>query len=571
MLNRRQWLQQSGTGLLGATLLSPAHAARPVEPQVQRGHPPVLRGQQFELHIDRARIEVGGRPHWATVVNGHLPGPTLRWREGDVVQIRVVNHLSEPTSIHWHGILLPSDMDGVPGLSFAGIPAGGEFVYQFPVQQSGTYWYHAHSGFQEQTGLLGGIIIDPAQPDPIQADAEHLLVLSDWAMAPPQALLNKLRTQADFDNIHPPTAGRFWRDIQQLGWQRAVALRQMWQQMRMSPTDFSDLSGRTSLRYLINGCETAAPCRIQAEAGQRLRLRLINGSAQTIFDVKIPGTALTVVAADGLPVQPVTVEEFRIGVAEVYDVLVDAGAVSRLLVAQSIDRSAQVQAVLAVPGGGIPPLPPLDPVQWLSMQDMMGDHHGAVRARHARSEYGWQTDMRVDHPRTRLDDPGVNLRHARQQGRRVLSYADLRPLRDEPEAQRSPDREIELHLTGNMARYVWGFDGLTYEQSSPIELVAGERVRFRLVNDTMMTHPMHLHGMWSDLRQPDGQWQVRKHTILVQPAQQVCFDVTAVEGRWAFHCHLLYHMSTGMFREVYVRAREGEAQHQSGGHHHAQH
>lgn len=489
-----------------------------MEPQVQRGHPPVLRGQQFELHIDRARIEVGGRPHWATVVNGHLPGPTLRWREGDVVQIRVVNHLSEPTSIHWHGILLPSDMDGVPGLSFAGIPAGGEFMYQFRVQQSGTYWYQAH-----------------------------------------------------FDNVHPPTAGRFWRDIQQLGWQRAVALRQMWQQMRMSPTDFSDLSGLTSLRYLINGCETAAPCRIQTAAGQRLRLRLINGSAQTIFDVKIPGTALTVVAADGLPVQPVTVEEFRIGVAEVYDVLVDAGAVSRLLVAQSIDRSAQVQAVLAVPGGAVPPLPPLDPVQWLSMQDMMGDHHGAVRARHARSEYGWQTDMRVDHPRTRLDDPGVNLRHARQQGRRVLSYADLRPLRDEPEAQRSPDREIELHLTGNMARYVWGFDGLTYEQSSPIELVAGERVRFRLVNDTMMTHPMHLHGMWSDLRQPDGHCQVRKHTILVQPAQQICFDVTAIEGRWAFHCHLLYHMSTGMFREVQVRAREGEAQHQSGGHDHAHH
>lgn len=575
MWNRRQWLQQIGAGALGTSLAAgPGYAGQGAQARVQRGQPPELVGRSFELHIERLRLVVDGEEQWATVVNGHLPGPTLRWRQGESVRIRVVNHLEVPTSIHWHGILLPSAMDGVPGLSFEGIAPHSAFEYHFEVQQSGTYWYHAHSGFQEQTGLMGAIVIDApesAAAGPVVHDLrrDQVVVLSDWAQEPPEQLLRKLRIHAHFDNHHLPTLPQLWRDVRTQGWRQAWAMRQMWLQMRMSPTDFSDLSAVTSLRYLINGCEAAQPCWLPTQAGQVKRLRLINASAQTIFDVRIPGLSLTVVAADGLAVEPVRVDELRLGVAETYDVLIEPDQMARVLVAQGIDRSGQIHALLAPAAQASVAVPPLDPVQWLEMQDMMGNPQSGVQVRHARTEYDWQTDMRVDQPRINLDDPGINLRHARRLGRRVLTYADLRPPAGGYEGLRPVvDREIELHLTGNMARYVWGMDGRPYAEARPLLLHAGERVRFKLVNDTMMTHPMHLHGMWSDLCAPDGSLQVRKHTLMLQPAQQICFEVTATPGRWAFHCHLLYHMMTGMFREVRVLDTPPPAQAAVTGHGH---
>ncbi len=527
------------------------------------GSAAVLSGTEFNLEIGESPVNFTGSPRMATTVNGSLPAPTLRWREGDTVTIRVRNRLRETTSIHWHGIILPFQMDGVPGLSFAGIPPGETFIYRFKVQQSGTYWYHSHSGMQEATGLFGAIIIDPAGSDPIRADRDYVVQLSDWTDEDPMRVLAKLKMQGDYYNYNQPTAVDFVRDASTMGLEAAIDKRKMWNEMRMSPTDLADLSADT-LTYLINGTTPAGNWTGLFQPGERVRLRFINGAANTFYDVRIPGLQLTVVQADGVNVEPVTVDEFRFGPGETYDVLVKPKDDAYTLYAQAMDRSGYARGTLATRAGLEAPVPGLDPVEWLAMADMMGAmgggmagmSHGAmgtagagVPVRHARTEYGASTDMRVDVPRTSLDDPGVGLRN---NGRRVLTLADLHTVGG-PMDPRGAERDIELHLTGNMERYTWSFDGMEYGRSTPVHFRYGERVRVILHNDTMMTHPMHLHGMWSELEASDGAFQARRHTIPVQPAQRISFLVTAdALGRWAWHCHLMLHMDAGMFREVVV-------------------
>ncbi len=547
--SRRQFVQ----GLtVGGVLMGSGAWAKNRPEATPNGMPvnamPHLHGNQFDLTIDEAWVNYTGKPRTATVINGSLPAPVLHFKEGETVTLRVTNRLQEQSSIHWHGLLLPFGMDGVPGISFKGIDPGQTFTYQFPIRQSGTYWYHSHSGFQEQTGMLGAIIIEPREGEPIKSERDYVIMLSDWTDADPMYLLSKLKMESGFDNYQQPTAAKFFRDVHTLGWKQAIESRKMWNEMRMSPTDFTDLSANT-YTYLINGTNPAANWTGLFSRGEKVRLRFINGSAQTIFDVRIPGLKLTVISTDGQPVDPVTVDEFRIGVAETYDVLVEPQEDAYTIFAQNIDRSGYACATLAIQAGLRAPIPALDKIQWLSMKDMMGDMSGKTMAHHAKTEYGFSTDMRVDTPRTNLDDPGVNLR---DNGRRVLTYADLHTIGAAHTEQREPTREIEMHLTGNMERYIWGFDGQTFQESKPVRIAKNERLRISLVNDTMMTHPMHLHGMWSDLRAPDGSFQVRKHTIIVHPAQKISFDVTGEEGRWAWHCHLLYHMESGMFREVVV-------------------
>ena len=325
----------------------------------------------------------------------------------------------------------------------------------------------------------------------------------------------------------------------------------MWNQMRMMPTDFTDLSGENTFTYLINGKTTAANWAQIVKAGQRVKLRFINASAQTIFDVRIPGLKMTVVATDGIDVAPVAIDDFRIGVAETYDVIVTPTKDAHTIFAQNIDRSGYVAATLATKEGARAATPAMDKIEWLTMADMMGAMGAnGYKAKHAKTEYDFKSDMRVDSARMNLDDPGINLRNI---NREVLNYSQLRSVDEAIFAeQRKPTREIELHLTGNMERYIWAFDGVKFSEATPVNIKPNERVRITLVNDTMMNHPMHLHGMWSDLRMPNGEFQVRKHTIMVQPAQKISFDVTGEAGRWAWHCHLLYHMEAGMFREVAV-------------------
>ncbi len=547
-LPRRRFLQGLAAGgvLLG---ISPWLTLAWARETNVTGTAKALSGTEFDLMISETPVNFTGMPRMATTVNGSIPAPTLRWREGDTVTLRVTNQLSEDTSIHWHGIILPFQMDGVPGISFAGIPPGQTFTYRFKVAQTGTYWYHSHSGIQEQTGLYGAIIIDPVGDDPIRADRDYVVQLSDWTDEDPMRMLAKLKIKSDYYNFNQPTAIDFFHDVANEGFSAALDKRKMWNQIRMSPTELSDISGYT-YTYLMNGTTPTGNWTGLFRPGEKVRLRFINSGAMTFFDIRIPGLKMTVVQADGQDVEPVTVDEIRIGVAEVFDVIVTPRDEAYTVFAQSMDRTGFARGTLAPRTGMAATVPALDKPEWLSMRDMMGDMGGKqVRVRHAKTEYGASVDMRVDTPRTNLDDPGIGLRN---NGRRVLTYADLHTIGG-PMDPRSAEREIELHLTGNMERYTWSIDGLEFEESTPVHFRSGERLRVILHNDTMMTHPMHLHGMWSELESPDGRFQVRKNVINVQPAQRVSVLVTAdALGRWAWHCHLSLHMDSGMFREVVV-------------------
>ena len=558
--NRRRFLTGSST-LLGASMLSTlptmANSALTKSQNVvvnsdKPDHKvPILTGKEFDLYVSEKMITVNGKSSMATLINDSLPAPTLKMQEGDTVTIRVHNQLNESTSIHWHGLLVPFEMDGVPGISFDGIPAGSTFTYKFKLTQSGTYWYHSHTGFQEQTGMRGAIVIEPKGRERYPIEEDHVILLSDWTHRDPHNLLKLLKQRADFDNYHLPDFKKLLSDIAATDLEAAYDKRKVWNQMRMMPTDFTDLSGETTFTYLMNGKTTAANWTQLVKAGQPVKLRFINGSAQTIFDVRIPGLKMKVVATDGIDVAPVDVDDFRIGVAETYDVIVTPTRDAHTIFAQNIDRTGFVATTLATKRGARAAIPAMDDVEWLTMSDMMGAMGAnGYDARHAKTEYDFKTDMRVDSPRMNLDDPGINLRDI---NRKVLTYNQLHSVGNEIMAeQRKPTREIEIHLTGNMERYIWALDGIMFKDAPPVNIKPGERVRITLVNDTMMNHPMHLHGMWSDLRTPDGDFQVRKHTIMVQPAQKISFDVTGEAGRWAWHCHLLYHMEAGMFREVAV-------------------
>lgn len=577
-ISRRRFVQGLVAGALGSLALRTGHTWASAAAAGRRE----LTGTNFDLELGLRPVNFTGRAAAATVVNGQLPGPVLRVREGDTVALRMINRLTAPAAIHWHGVLVPAAMDGVPGISFPGIAPGGAFTARFKARQHGTYWYHAHT-LAEQTGLYGAFIIEPQDGDTIHVDRDYPVLLSEWTDEDPLRVFLNMKKMGDYYNFAQPTAVDFLRDLTHSGLGDAVARRRMWNRARMSPTDLSDVSGVT-YTYLMNGTPPAGNWTAIARAGERVRLRFIGAGTASFFDVRIPGLKLTIVAADGQRIEPVEVDEFRIGPGETYDVVVEPpDDRAYTIFAQSMDRTGFARGTLAPHAGMEAEVPRVDPRAWLEPVDMMGamagmragpsgaaqamgampgmvmhddraSHEanaisGPIKARHARTEYGPGVDMRVDYPRSNLDDPGVGLR---RNGRHVLTYAALHTLGG-PLDHRAPGREIELHLTGNMNRFMWSLDGIKLNDAKPVHFAIGERLRVVLVNDTMMAHPMHLHGMWSELESPDQTFQVRKHTIVVQPAQRVTFAVTAdAPGRWAFHCHLLYHMAAGMFREVVV-------------------
>jgi len=629
--SRRRFVQGLALGGMATTFAIGSGRAVAVENPRESE---VLRGSEFDLVISDTPMNFTGKTRPTTSVNGTIPGPTLRMREGDEVTIRVTNRLQTPTSIHWHGLLLPFEMDGVPGISFPGIAPGQTFTYRFKVQQSGTYWYHSHTKFQEQTGLYGAIVIDPIGTDPIHSDRDHVLLLSDWTDREPEFLYRRLKQESDFFNFQMPTAGTFFNDVSQMGLAQALEKRKMWNQMRMNPTDLGDVSGST-FTYLANGAPPAANWTALFKPGEKVRLRVINGSSTTIFDMRIPGLKMTVVSADGQQVEPVEVDEFRISVAETYDVIIhilDDRAYT--IFAQSIDRTGYACATLAPRKGMSAAVPEMDPKTWLTMVDMgMGDmdmagtpskvqpstpDQSAMQGMEMSSKTPMQSgsppqevhdmssmknkaampasghssmpgmdmsagkdpsgmnmpsknndqgmdmsggesmpvmdtgpsvDSRAMSPSNALNDPGPRLRG---NGRRVLTYSDLHTVGG-PLDKRAPSREIVMRLTGNMQRFVWGFDGKKFSEAGPVHFRYGERVRITLINDSMMNHPIHLHGMFSEIEDEQGRFLVRKHTVNVQPSKKISFLVTAdAPGQWAFHCHLLYHMEAGMFRMVVV-------------------
>lgn len=596
-MSRRRFVTgiAAGSAFLGLGLGSTLSLAS----RSNRLGPAMLKGNQFDLTIGYQPVNFTGKARVATAVNGSVPAPILRWREGDRVTLRVKNNLAVDSSIHWHGLILPTEMDGVPGLSFGGIKPGETFEYQFDVNQSGTYWYHSHSGFQEQTGLYGAIIIDPKEPDPVSYDIEYVVMLSDWSDEDPETIYAKLKKLSHYYNFRERTVGDLWQDIKDKGVTKTWNERDMWNQMRMSETDISDVTGYT-YTYLMNGVTPDEGWLGLFKKGEKVRLRFINGSAMTIFDVRIPGLKMTVVAADGQNIEPVTIDEFRIGVAETYDVIVEPSDDSAYTIfSQSIDRTGFTRGILTPDVGMTSSIPDMDIAPTLGHRDMgmgmanmtetsdtqvvdhsqhqMGgmetvsykkiDHKshdslpevlgkagfGSTRdITHVSTEAGPQIDMKAMSPQSGLADPGIGLRHHLQKyGRKVLTYADIKNLYPTSDP-REPTREIELHLTGNMSRYMWSINGIKFADSDPIQLKYGERVRITLVNDTMMSHPMHLHGMWSEIETGDPDHIPRKHTVIVQPGSKISYLVTAdARGQWAYHCHLIFHMA-GMFREVTV-------------------
>ncbi|MDB5406652.1 MAG: copper resistance protein CopA [Rhodospirillales bacterium] len=585
-LTRRRFVQ--GTAAAGVL----AYSGWPPRTALAVGREQVLSGSHFDLEIGATPVNITGRPATATAVNGSVPAPILRWREGETVTLAVTNRLSEPSSIHWHGVRSPSVMDGVPGLSFAGIAPGETYVYRIPLHQSGTYWYHSHSGFQEQTGLYGALIIEPRAGYSENFDRDYVVLLSDWSDEDPHTIASNLKFQSDYYNYGQRTAGTFLADVKSKGLAATISDRLEWGKMRMSPTDILDVTGAT-YTYLLNGQAPAANWTALFRPGERIRLRFINASSMSIFDVRIPGLPMTVIQADGNDVRPVTVDEFRISIAETYDVIVNPEDDRAFTIfAQSEDRSGFARGTLAPRPGLAAAVPPMDPRPIRTMADMgmgsmemggmdmtkgsmpgmkmdgmgsmpmdhsampgmeMGESQGGKPAVSGPASAGeLKRSVAVDNvammPTERLAEPGEGLGN----GRRALTYADLRATKRGADP-RPPSREITLHLTGNMERFMWGFDGKKFSESGPIRLERGERVRFVLINDTMMDHPIHLHGLWSELDNGQAEFRPYKHTINVKPGEKLSYLVTADEpGRWAYHCHLLYHMEMGMFREVRV-------------------
>ena len=584
---------------------------------------------EYSLTVDRVTIETGDFRKQGIGYNGASPGPVLRFREGEDVTIHVTNNLDESTSVHWHGLVLPYQMDGVPGLSYPGIAPGETFTYRFPIKQSGTYWFHSHSGFQEPDGAYGAIVIEPQGREPFRYDREYVVQLTDKHPHSGDRIMRNLKSSADYYNRQQQTVGDFWRDSRERGLAATLNDRLMWGDMRMMSSDIEDVQGFTGL---INGKGPEQNWTGLFQPGERVRLRLINSSAMTYFDVRLPGVKMTVVQADGNNVQPVTVDELRIGVAETYDVIVQPKEDrAYTLFAESMGRSGFARGTLAPREGMQGEIPALRPAPLLTMADMgmahAGmDHGDMVGMDHSGMNHGDMAGMDhsgmnhgdmagMDHgsmshgDMAGMDHSGMNhgdmagmdhsgMNHGDMAGMdhsgmnhgditgmdhgnmnhgeaaalpadpfyaegsglipqayndgRFLSYADLRaqkPLYED----REPTREIELRLTGNMERYIWSINGIKESDAEPIRLQYGERVRFKFVNETMMTHPMHLHGMWSILDNGNGQWNPIKHVISVAPNTTVYMETEVdAPGEWAFHCHLSYHAQSGMFRKIVV-------------------
>lgn len=628
LISRRLLLKRVGAlGLLAAVEhLLPAWAL--AGPTASAGSQTPLSGDVIDLTISEQLFGVDGRTGTAVTINGTIPGPVIRLKEGQHVTLRVTNRLTDSTSIHWHGILLPPDMDGVPGVSFPGIEPGATFTYRFPVKQSGTYWFHSHSGLQELSGMYAPMIIDPIEQEPFQYEREYVVMLSDWTFDSPEAVFDNLKKLGGYYNFQRRAAREFVADVARMGLWPALDNYLMWDQMRMDPTDFADVTGYT-FTYLMNGLSPAGNWTGLCRPGEKVRLRFINAASMTFFDVRIPGLTMTVVQADGQNVQPVVADEFRIGPAETYDVIVKpAEDCAYTIFAETMDRSGYTRGTLATRMGMTAEIPARRPRPLRTMADMgmsmepmemkgmdmpgMKPHHhgsgmqmpskdpsgempsmkpseddpkmehmhpgpgmqhrpgmhdmpamatgnqqrptipGAEPVKHGPDHHGTGNQMVAEYSQNRMQEPGAGLDTS---NRRVLLYTDLQSLEPYPD-QREPEREIELHLTGHMGRYMWSFDGKKYsEAKEPIRFRYGERLRLTFVNDTMMEHPLHLHGMWMHLENGRGAYLPRKHTVVVKPAERVSVAISAdAPGPWSFHCHLLFHMEAGMFRVVEVFA-----------------
>lgn len=605
-LSRRQF------GLTAAAALAMPAALRAHE------SPKITSKGTYDITVDRVRIDTGHFRKMGVGYNKSQIPTVLRFKEGEEVTINVTNNLSESTSIHWHGLILPFQQDGVPGISFGGIAPGETFTYRFPIEQAGTYWFHSHSGFQEPDGAYGAIVIEPRGGERVRADRDYVVQLADKHPHPGSRIMRNLKIMPDYYNRSQRTLQTLIEDSRQDSLKAALKDRGMWGRMRMMPTDIEDVQGFTAL---INGRSTSQNWTGLFRPGEKIRLRIVNSSAMTYFDMRIPGLKMTVVQADGNDVKPVTVDELRVAVAETYDVIVQPRENKVYsIIAESMGRTGLVRGTLSPKEGYAGAVPPLRPKPLLTMADMsgmmggmdMGDHvmqnaggmqdmtgmdhmqdmtgmdhsamqgmdhsnmgsatapaaqamdHSAMKGMdHSKMEMSAQPAMKgMDHSGMAMSDggdpfyaPGSGLTPKAYNGGKFLSYKDLRAARP-LYRNRAPSRTIELRLTGIMERYIWSINDVKYDDADPIVLNYGERVRIRFINETMMAHPMHLHGMWSIVDTGQGSRNPIKHTVSVQPGTTTDMEVEVdAPGQWAFHCHLSYHADGGMFRKVVVRGR----------------
>ena len=579
-IDRRRFVQ--GIAGLGASAVVGLRST-PALAVTGPAEPTSLHGNRFKLTLDRITVNKTGSPSWANAINGGVPGPILHWKEGDVVTLDVTNNLPVTTGVHWHGIILPNPMDGVPGLEFPGIQPGETFTYRFPVIQSGTYWYHSHMGYQEQKGAYGALVIEPAGEPMIKADRDYPIVLSDWMDGDPLVVANNVKQNPDYYNYRRRTLGTFISDARQSGLGATINERLSWGEMRMDPSGLAEPTGAL-YAYLMNGAPPAANWTALFKPGERVRLRFINASAITYYDIRIPGLTMEVVHVHGNDVRPVQVDELRIGVAETYDVIVEPKENRAYTIfAQDYERSGYARGTLAPRAGMVAAIPAMDPRPMRSMGDMgmhmmpkevgasnsdgtrVGGIMGMMAKKVPTAERVGEQSMHPNTPdnpamgvevqsnakmvsdRLGLPGDGLNLLN-----RRVLTLAELRSVHPGVD-HRPPGREILLHLTGNMQRFIWGFDGKKYSEVGPIDVKLGERFRLRFINDTMMSHPIHLHGMWMELENGGGEHRPYLHTINVKPAENVSLLVTPLAtGQWPLHCHVLYHFEAGMFRTLRV-------------------
>ena len=577
----------------------------------------------YDISVDRIQLDTGEFKRKGVGYNNSQTPTILRFKEGEEVTLRVTNNLREDTSIHWHGLILPFDQDGVPNISFPGIKPGETFTYNFPIEQTGTYWFHSHSGFQEPDGAYGAIVIEPKRGERVRSNRDYVVQLTDTHPHQGKRVMRNLKLSSDYYNRSQRTFQDLVRDSRNSSFKAAMENRKMWGRMRMMPTDIEDIQG---FAPLINGKGNSQNWTGLFKPGEKVRLRLINSSAMTYFDIRIPGLKMTVVQADGNDVKPVTVDELRISVAETYDVIVTPRKNQAYsIIAESMGRTAMVRGTLAPKPGMVGPMYKMRPKPLLTMADMAGmmggmDHSGMSmegmesgasmegmdhsnmemvsqnasnmqmeEMDHSKMDHSNMQAEPMDHSNMQTEPmdhsnmqtapmdhsnmqmttpsrnksskksgrpsfyaPGSGLTPTAANGGKFLSYNDLRaskPLYRERKATRT----IELRLTGNMERYIWSINGVKLKDAEPLRLKYGERVRFKFVNETMMAHPMHLHGMWSLLDNGSGKWDPIKHVINVNPGTTVYSETEVdVTGQWAFHCHLSYHADAGMFRKVVI-------------------
>ncbi|MGK9405323.1 multicopper oxidase domain-containing protein [Acinetobacter baumannii] len=510
--------------------------------------------KEYDLTIAEQTVNITGKPLKRITVNGKFVAPLLEFEEGDDAVIRVHNKLkNQDSSIHWHGLILPGIMDGVPGFNqFDGIAPNKTYEYKFKVRQNGTYWYHSHSKGQEQDGLYGPLVIYPKNKVPLtageKADRDYVVLLSDFHNSTSGQIMSNLKKEADYYQNRRETVFDVFRQIKRDGLKATWKDRSMWNQMRMLKTDMSDVTNYT---FLMNGKTPEQNWTGNFKAGEKVRLRFINASAMSLFDVRIPNLKMTVVSADGQPVKPVPVDEFRIGTAETYDVIVEPKQANYQIEAESIDRSGFSIGTLHDENTSLvksTTMPTPRPRALLTMEDMGMDHDMS-------SMKGMDHDM----PSKTVSSSGSDqvvygwANASTPAGLKALQYSDLQSLTPQKDT-RAPEREIEIRLGGNMERYIWTINGKKFNETEPFKVKYGERIRLKFVNDSMMAHPMHLHGMFMQLENgQDPSNMPNKHTVIVPPGKTVTTLLTADElGEWAIHCHLLYHMSAGMMNKLIV-------------------